>query len=448
MTTRTRCRRTARPGCRSAAGPGPRRLRHRRRDHADDAERRDSRKPDAAAPARRTPTARRSTPPGRAGAGTSRCARGSAGSPCGCRRTYTPSAPTGVGTDDYRCFLLDPKVPSDQFITGFNVLPGNPDVVHHVILFRVPADLVAEAEQKDADDARPGLDLLRQLRPAQQRRRDRRRALARCLGSRRERAGLRQGLRRGARRGLARDHAGALQPAGRQGARPQRGRAPAGPGHATRSRPCRRSCCPAPVELPCRPEHGDGKLCDRDAALADVKKRFGEGPGSTADLLHFLCGPVTAGPVQSCTRTDPAARDGPRRRRAHAPARQVDQDRGQRRASPTRAPCWTSRCGTSTTRAAGRSSRSRLEPGDTVKVTCRHSQELRDQLPSFEGQPDKYVVWGEGTTDEMCLGHPAGHPSLTSRSSNGKAVPPASPVALDGPAPPTRRAAPDRGIHD
>ena len=24
--------------------------------------------------------------------------------------------------------------------------------------------------------------------------------------------------------------------------------------------------------------------------------------------------------------------------------------------------------------------------------------------PSFEGQPDRYVVWGEGTTDEMCLG--------------------------------------------
>ncbi len=63
---------------------------------------------------------------------------------------YTPSAPTGTGTDDYRCFLLDPHVATDQFITGFNVLPGNPDVVHHVILFRVPADLVPEAEQKDA----------------------------------------------------------------------------------------------------------------------------------------------------------------------------------------------------------------------------------------------------------------------------------------------------------
>lgn len=39
-----------------------------------------------------------------------------------------------------------------------------------------------------------------------------------------------------------------------------------------------------------------------------------------------------------------------------------------------------------------------------MKVTCKHVQWLRDQLPSFEGQPDRYIVWGEGTTDEMCLG--------------------------------------------
>jgi hypothetical protein len=45
-----------------------------------------------------------------------------------------------------------------------------------------------------------------------------------------------------------------------------------------------------------------------------------------------------------------------------------------------------------------------LQPFDTIKVTCTHTQEVRDLHPSFEGIPDKYVVWGEGTTDEMCLG--------------------------------------------
>ena len=61
---------------------------------------------------------------------------------------YTPSAPTGVGTDDYRCFLLDPKLDEDVWLTGSHVLPGNPSVVHHVILFRVDPEQVAEAERR------------------------------------------------------------------------------------------------------------------------------------------------------------------------------------------------------------------------------------------------------------------------------------------------------------
>ena len=72
--------------------------------------------------------------------------------------------------------------------------------------------------------------------------------------------------------------------------------------------------------------------------------------------------------------------------------------------TPRRAPSSTSRCGTSTTRAPSRRSRCALRPGDTVRVTCRHDQSLRDLLPAFKGQPERYVVWGEGTTDEMCLG--------------------------------------------
>jgi hypothetical protein len=45
-----------------------------------------------------------------------------------------------------------------------------------------------------------------------------------------------------------------------------------------------------------------------------------------------------------------------------------------------------------------------LDVGDTVTVTCHHEQDLRDLLPAFDGQEEKYVVWAEGTTDEMCLG--------------------------------------------
>jgi hypothetical protein len=41
---------------------------------------------------------------------------------------YSPSAPHDVGTDDYRCFLLDPKLEDDVLVTGTDVAPGNPSV--------------------------------------------------------------------------------------------------------------------------------------------------------------------------------------------------------------------------------------------------------------------------------------------------------------------------------
>ena len=82
-----------------------------------------------------------------------------------------------------------------------------------------------------------------------------------------------------------------------------------------------------------------------------------------------------------------------------------------------------------------------------MKVTCRHVQWLRDQLPAFEGQPDRYVVWGEGTTDEMCLGILHGHPPLTGRRQTRWAASGSAPVAWRGSAAPTGRAA-HQGLHD
>ena len=51
----------------------------------------------------------------------------------GLPEAYSPKAPT-TGTDDYRCFLLDPKLDRDAFVTGIDVAPDRPDLVHHVIL--------------------------------------------------------------------------------------------------------------------------------------------------------------------------------------------------------------------------------------------------------------------------------------------------------------------------
>ncbi len=37
-------------------------------------------------------------------------------------------------------------------------------------------------------------------------------------------------------------------------------------------------------------------------------------------------------------------------------------------------------------------------------LTCTHDAGLRKQLPALKNAPPRYVMWGEGTTDEMCLG--------------------------------------------
>ena len=93
-----------------------------------------------------TPTIPRASP-----ASCCRCVRGEDRLTLTMPETYTPSPPTGVGTDDYRCFLLDPKLDRDSYLTGTNVVPGNPDVVHHVILFRATPDQVDDAERLDAE---------------------------------------------------------------------------------------------------------------------------------------------------------------------------------------------------------------------------------------------------------------------------------------------------------
>jgi hypothetical protein len=45
-----------------------------------------------------------------------------------------------------------------------------------------------------------------------------------------------------------------------------------------------------------------------------------------------------------------------------------------------------------------------VQPGDTLRVTCTHDAGRRKLLPELRTLPPRYVVWGDGTSDEMCLG--------------------------------------------
>lgn len=51
-----------------------------------------------------------------------------------------PNAPFALapGGDQFRCFVLDPKLTKDSFVNGVFVVPGNAAVVHHVLVFTDP----------------------------------------------------------------------------------------------------------------------------------------------------------------------------------------------------------------------------------------------------------------------------------------------------------------------
>jgi hypothetical protein len=313
---------------------------------------------------------------------------------------YEPSAPRGVGTDDYRCFLLDPHLAQDRYLTGTFVRPDNATVVHHVILFRVDPDQVPAAEQLDASDPGEGWTCFGDSGLPNSSDLDDAPWLGAWAPGTRESVDARgYGVPLPAEsRIVMQVHYNLLAGTGPDRSAALLRLAPLS-AHLT---PIVTMLLPAPVELPCRPGHTDNALCDRTAAIADVTRRFGP-VGQTDVWLNVLCGEQRDTEVTTCTRTI----DRPTTIRAvaghmHLLGRsiRIQVDPGTPRARTILdIPVWNF-----DNQAARRIKPVSLRPGETVKVTCKHVQWLRDQLPAFHGQPDRYVVWGEGTTDEMCLG--------------------------------------------
>ena len=314
---------------------------------------------------------------------------------------YTPSAPNGTGNDDYRCFLLDPHLGQDAYLTGLDVLPGTQRVVHHVILFKVPPDVVAQAKAADAAEKGQGWTCFGGT------------GLGGDGGNGLDDAPWLGAWAPGGGERVMADDLGIPLEAGTRVVMQVHYNLLAGPGPDVTSaqlrlapgdadlEPLQTVLLPAPVELPCRAGK-TGKLCRRDKAVADVIARFGQA-GQAANALHLLCGTEPPGPVQHCDRTI----DRPATLRAVAGhmhllgrSMHIDVNPGTPREKRVLdIPVWDfDNQGSQAVDPLA------LRRGDVVRVTCEHDQALRDVLPAFEGQEERYVVWGEGTTDEMCLG--------------------------------------------
>jgi hypothetical protein len=324
---------------------------------------------------------------------------------------YRPSAPTG-GTDDYRCFLLDPKLRRDVSVTSARIDPAQPKIVHHVILFRVSKAQVAEAKRLDAGSRGPGwtcfggtgLPLGSTMGQVQDALNDANWVAAWAPGWGRDRLpdGTGVPLPEGSRivmqvhynllNGRARDRSQALLTV-----------APA----SQNLRPIRTMLLPAPVELACA-KGEQGRLCSRNEALFELSRKYGAEAAFVPAGLLLLCRGNASTPrptaVSTCDRrlTEPAT--------IHVVAGhmhllgasiRVDLNPGTPRARVLLdIPRWDFHWQNAYTlkRAV------RANAGDVVRVTCRH--DMRKRLNGGDGIPNtpRYVLWGEGTTDEMCLG--------------------------------------------
>lgn len=327
---------------------------------------------------------------------------------------YTPSAPVG-GTDDYRCFLVDPHLTSDTFVTGAEVIPGQPAIVHHAILFRVAPSQVAAAKTHDAVTPGRGWTCFgNSAVPVGDAAASAVNALdsapwlaAWAPGGGESVFGRGTGIRLAAASQIVLQvHYNLLAIDQATGPDDTQVRLRLAPGSAP-LQALHTMLLAAPVELPCSSQES-GRLCDRDTALVDLQSRFGLQAGATVAGLQLLCGgslvAPRAGPTQHCDRT--------------ASERMVVRAVAGHMHLLGRSISVTLNPGTAdqqtlldrkvwdfdNQRATALKHAVTVQPGDTLRVTCTHDAALRSQLPQLAGRPARYVMWGEGTSDEMCLG--------------------------------------------
>lgn len=322
---------------------------------------------------------------------------------------YQPAAPHG-GTDDYRCFLLDPALTAETFVTGVQVLPGNADVVHHAILFQTPPEQVEAARAADAADDGSGWTCfggtgLPSTGGGPTAALDSAPWLAGWAPGAREAVyPASTGVRLASGSGIVLQmHYNLLAGTGADDTHVRLRLAAGG----SRLTPLETMLLPAPVELPCTAQES-GYLCQRTNAVLDVMKRFGADAGRTAAGLQLLCdgdpARPRAGATQSCDRTVHErttiwAAAGHMHLLGRSIRLELDPGTPQAQVLLDR-PVWDFD-DQGATRLPGPVT---VAPGHTLRVTCTHDAGLRAQLPELAGQPARYVVWGEGTSDEMCLG--------------------------------------------
>ena len=321
---------------------------------------------------------------------------------------YTPAPPEGGGTDEYRCQVIDPGLTKTAFLTGTQVMPENVALAHHAIVYTVPPGGAAAVREQDAKT--PGLGW-------------------QCFGGTGVKgAEVEEGEAAwvdtwapGATETLLTQDAGyKLEPGSllvlqiHYNLLATDGKPAGSDRSAVRLRltdgtPQTRELVTwsldAPIDLPCAADES-GPLCDRATSIADVTKRFGPEVGEMADRQVEECGQSAPKPgnTQTCDHEVPAPMTlfaGFGHMHMLGRAMKVELNPGTPKAKVV---LDVPQFDFDNQRLVKLPSPVEIGPGDTLRVTCTHDAGLRKKLPQLSKLPPRYVVWGDGTSDEMCTG--------------------------------------------
>jgi hypothetical protein len=332
-------------------------------------------------------------------------------------KAYTPHAANGA-IDDYHCFVLDPKLERDAFVTAALIKPQRTGIVHHVILYEAAGAQATSADQLNAASGGkgwtcfggPGLpfdvsspdSLTRLGQPPW---------IAAWVPGHSTNA-LPKGtgvlVHKGAKI-VMQVHYNLIAASGPDRTRAELRLRPA----TTPLTRLQTQLIAAPVELPC-PDGVAGPACSRRQAFQDEIDKYGVQNAAIPTALLRICGKTLADYPQavgtgsaigtSCDRAVTQKETiygvaGHMHLRGHDLKVTIDPGTPKEQ-TLLHLPAWDFHWQDVYYLAQPIS----IGPGDTVRVTCSFDNSKADQpVVGTKQLTPRYVLWGEGTTDEMCL---------------------------------------------
>jgi hypothetical protein len=322
---------------------------------------------------------------------------------------FTPGAAAVNGsTDVYHCSLVDPHLTTDRMLVASQFLPGAAAEVHHAIYFLIPPEQAAKARELNATGGgwscfgaplnptgtfdntvwlggwAPGPTTLRHM-PAGT-------GISMPAGS----------------LVVMQIHYNLLA-----GNRPDKSRVRlvSVPAAGSGLKELQTTKYVAPPDLPC-PTGVTGPLCDRDASIADLTARTGQQAALFLGAIEHVCAKYH----------DPAAPQVDGKLVTTTCTWDVGQTMHLRFAAPhmhllgqSESIVLVTPTGETTLASVAHYNFDNqgaqpvpagtvAAPGDKIRVTCTYDPTLRQVLPQLRKLPPRYVTWGDGSSDEMCLG--------------------------------------------